>query len=355
MKKALLILSLILFAPSAALSQIDLGIDTDRPAKKEEKSTSNEEKKDGIFSFMNFSFSSKKKDDALSGENKETFFEKTIRLADEGDLDSQLTLGYLYLYGEDNTPIDYKKSFKYYSMAAEQNDLVALNNMGSLYYNGIGVDKDRKKALEMFQKASNLGNSESSVNLGFIYLTGNGATIDNKQAMVLCYKAAKEGYPTGQFMTGCAYYKGFVVPKDTKKAFEMIKAAANVNFADANYILALMYMEGVGTTKNYGNAVRQFSRAAMQGNVDAMLALGEIYAKGKIYAQNIYQAHIWYNIASLYGAPGAAELRDNLEKGLKIEEVLQAQTEAEKYKEAPSEITIYIRNTFGNDVKSFLN
>ena len=86
-----------------------------------------------------------------------------------------------------------------------------------------------------------------------------------------------------------------------------------------------------------------------------MTELGDILAAGVSYQKNEYQAYIWFNIASVYGAEGAAEKRDALEKILKIEEVLQAQSAAETFKEKPSEMTQYIRQTFGRELGGYID
>ena len=106
------------------------GIVLDKEKKPEEpKAEDNEDK--GIFSFMDFSFLKKDKPKltALPNERKETFVQRITRQAEEGDVDAQLSLGYMYLYGEDGVPVDYKKAFTYYNMAAAQNDPIAVNNL----------------------------------------------------------------------------------------------------------------------------------------------------------------------------------------------------------------------------------
>ena len=44
-----------------------------------------------------------------------------------------------------------------------------------------------------------------------------------------------------------------------------------------------------------------------------------------------------------------------MEKKLKIEELLQAQAEAEKFKEKPSELTSYIKQTFGDNIRHYID
>ena len=40
---------------------------------------------------------------------------------------------------------------------------------------------------------------------------------------------------------------------------------------------------------------------------------------------------------------------------MKIEELLQAQSAAEAYKEQPSQLTLYIRQTFGDNVRQYID
>lgn len=350
------VLGLLAFTANAQ-PVLDIGQDMEeKEAKKKTESKVVEEAKDsrGIFSFMNFSFA-KKDEPVASLADGETLESRLSREAGEGNLESQITLGYLYLYGDQGFPQDYTKAFYYYSLAAAQNDKIAVNNLGSLYYSGIGTERSTVKAAQMFEKAVELGNSEAAVNLAFIYLTGMGLPKNYGKAMSLFQVAAEDNNPTAQFMLGYAYYRGFGVKKDLRKAFALMKEAATSKYDDAQYVLAKMYMNGDGVAKNYGNAVKYLSASATQGNIPAIMDLGDVLVEGVMFTQNIYEAHIWFNIASVYGADKAAQKRDFLEKSLKIEELLQAQTQAGQFVENPSEVTVYIRETFGQNIKGYID
>ena len=313
----------------------------------------------GLFSIFDFSFFKKKHPDVAkeAEANHETFLQTLTRKAEEGNVDAQVSLGYMYLYGdkENNVTQDYKQALNYYSMAAAQNDNVAVNNLGSLYYSGIGTKKNPYKAAELFKKASDMGNVEASVNLAFLYLSGSGVAQDGARAMNYLAKASNEGNYTAQYMLGYAYYRGFMVPQNYQKAFELMRDAAKAGYDDAQYFMGLMYLDGNGITKNYGNAVKYLGNAFMQGNINAMVRLADIFAEGTVYPQNVYQAYIMYNIASNRGVAEAAAKRDELEKVLKIENILQAQAEAEKFKDQPKELTTYIRKTFGYDIYHYID
>ena len=323
-----------------------------------EENLADKEKK-GLYSFHNYSYMNKKDPEIVkeAEEHRETFLQTMTRKAEEGNVDAQLSLGYMYLYGDADAGVtsDYEQAFKYYSMAAAQGDNIAINNLGSLYYSGVGTKRNPYKAAILFAKAADQGNVEAAVNLAFLYLSGSGIQQDSTKAMNYFAKASSQGNLTAQFVMGYAYYKGFVIGQDYKKAFELMREPAKAGFDEAQYNMALMYLNGEGITKNYGNAVKYLGNSFMQGNVQAMIKLADILAAGEVYPKNIYQAHILYNIASVRGAPQAAEKRDILEQHLKINEVLQAQTEAENFKDQPKELTNYIRKTFGANIAAYID
>lgn len=320
------------------------------------KTATSKKEEESIFSFLNFGFNPDKKAE-LTAHDKEKLsqIEQLNKLADNGDTNALLTLGYSYLYGDNGVKINYDKAFEYYARAAMLNDNVGLNNLGSLYYSGIGIERSIPKAAILFEKSAKLGNAEAAVNLGFILITGNGVAVNAERAMDLFEQAAKNGNPTASFMIGYAYYTGKLRPKDYAKAASFIRVAAQNNYDDAQYILSKMYINGWGMPQNYGNAVKYLRNAVSQGNVPAMVELGDIFALGEKYTKDIKMAHVLFNLAAVRGANGAVEKRDLLESKLKINEILQAQAEAESFKEKPSELTSYIRKTFGKNIKSYID
>ena len=385
-KKVFLILLLCAFSFQTKAQTVDLAgaiVDdvADDVKYEQQKEAGNIADDRGVFSFLNFSFIKKplsifsdKQDtpqdeqqtlDAAKildetpqkqekQEKQETPIERATRLAEEGNADMALSLGYMYLYGQDGVKADYQKAFHFYELAARTGNTIALNNLGSLYFSGIGTEPDYQKAAELFLKAAQNGSDDSAVNLGFIYLS-TGKKKYFEPAINLFEQAAKAGNNTAKFMLGYAYYKGFVVSKDDREAISFIRQAADAKFDEAQYVFASMYANGEGIAKNYGNAVKYYRSAAAQGNVEAMVALGDILAQGKMYPKNLVQAHILYNVASVYSEKAAGTKRDSLESSLKIEELLEAQAEAEKYQEKPSELTTYIRQTFGNNVRRYID
>lgn len=378
MKKIVLLLCFSMFIMSKTTAQTidllsgDLTMATSEEPKKEvsqknEQPTDSakedvaQDDEDSFFSFITKPISKLfSADDEVVDDNgkKETFLEQSLRLAGEGNVESQMNLGYMYLYGNNGVEQDFEKAFEYYNMAAEQNNPIALNNIGSLYFNGIGVEKNRAKALDYFRKSATLGNDNAATNLAFIYLTGNSNDSErNKQAVKLFTQAANSGNKLAKFMLGYSYYKGFTIERDNYAAFALIKDAADegAEFDEAQYVLAEMYANGYGTVQNYVNAVSYYTRAVDQGNTDAYVDLARIYAEGRFAQQNMVRAHALFNIAASEGNTKAAEIRDEIGERLKLELLLQAQTEAQSFKPEPSELTNYVRQTFGNNVRNYID
>ena len=289
---------------------------------------------------------------------KETFLERSTRLAEEGSLEDQMNLAYMYLYGTNGVKADYDLAFKYYSMAAAQNDAIAMNNLGSLYFSGIGTKKSPKKALALFEKAAELGNDDAAVNLAFIYLTGGTKDMArNHKAMKLFQKAATKGNKIARFMLGYAYYRGFVVPQDYAEAFKLVRSVAvdDAKLDEAQVVLADMYISGYGTVQNYQKAISALKGAVAQGNTEAFMILAKVYTDARISMPNKLMAHALYNIAASQNIPQAEEKRDEIGKKMQLQELVQAQEMAQQYQAAPSELTTYVRQTFGTSIRHYID
>lgn len=333
-------------------AQIDLGTDDiigDEPSLEQSNPPKGEP---SAFDNLNL-FGSDNADKQPAPETIDSLKEK----AHNGDEQAQLDLGYMFLYGANGANIDYKQAMHYYGLAAERKNPVALNNMGSLYFNGIGAEVDYSKAINYFEDAARLGSDDAALNLAIIYLgdSKKNKSVDEWQKIYDLLNQAQKSNYAAKFLLGCAYYDAFLVDKNYVKAFNLIKEAADNHYDEAQYILADLYIKGHGTPKNYSQAVKYLRAAVAQGHKDAIMRLGDILSEGKIYTKNIMNAHVLYNVASVFGVKGAAEKRDNLEKMIKIEDLLAVQANAENFKPEPSANTLFIRQTFGESMKAYID
>ena len=77
--------------------------------------------------------------------------------AEEGDMEAQYYVARIYANGMDNVPVSYSEAAKWYQLAADQGYAEAKQELGYLYEQGLGVERDEILALNLQREASGLG------------------------------------------------------------------------------------------------------------------------------------------------------------------------------------------------------
>lgn len=70
---------------------------------------------------------------------------------------AQEKIGYLYYSGSPDFPKNYKLAKRWYELAASQGNIEALNALGIMHYNGLGIPINHEKAIYFFQQAAYKG------------------------------------------------------------------------------------------------------------------------------------------------------------------------------------------------------
>ncbi len=94
-----------------------------------------------------------------------------FRAAEQGFADAQFNLGLMYANGE-GVEKDMTQAVELFKKAAEQGHVDAQNNLGAMYFTGEGVERDEKKAIAWFEKAAAQGNVDAQANLDAIKAAG---------------------------------------------------------------------------------------------------------------------------------------------------------------------------------------
>ena len=173
---------------------------------------------------------------------------------DPTDPVEQSKLGY---YCEKNS--DWEQAVKWYRKAAEQQNLVAQNNLATCYVQGQGVAQDYAEAVKWYRKAADQGYVEAQSSLGACYTAGYGVAQDYAEAVKWYAKAAQQQDSSAQLKRGYCHAKGYGVPQDLAKAFEWYKKSAEQGNARAQFCLAACYYQGQGVAQDYVQAYRWFS------------------------------------------------------------------------------------------------
>jgi TPR repeat protein len=122
----------------------------------------------------------------------ETEFERTKRLAEDGDAVAQHNLGHMYHLAK-GVPRDFAEAVKWYRKAAEQGNADGQRSLGFCFGNGDGVPKDDVQAFKWYRKAAEQGNAIAQAYLGYLYANGNGIPKDDVQAYAFYNLAAANG------------------------------------------------------------------------------------------------------------------------------------------------------------------
>ncbi|KYJ85588.1 tetratricopeptide repeat protein [Sulfurovum riftiae] len=139
------------------------------------------------------------------------------------------------------------------------------------------------KALDAFYVLAKEGHPKAQFNVGLIYANGKGVNKDRYQAMVWYRKAAEQGNTAAQY--NLAKLIAQRPDKEDPRALEQIKywyeKAAEGGRKEAINDLALLYLEGKGVKKNKLKAFELFKKAAEMGDSAAQLNVALMYAWGE--------------------------------------------------------------------------
>jgi TPR repeat protein len=111
-----------------------------------------------------------------------------INEAKNNDGDAFQFIGFIY-----ETEIkDYSKAMEWYQLAINQNNKDAYNDIGCLYYDGLGVSRDYDMSLGYLLKAVGHGDDSAMDNIGFYFLYGHGVPVDKYKALEWYIKYGKK-------------------------------------------------------------------------------------------------------------------------------------------------------------------
>lgn len=149
-------------------------------------------------------------------------------------------------------------------------------------------------ALRLWQPLAEQGDPDAQYNLGLLYMNGLGVEKDERTALLWFTRAGQQGLADAQYNAGVMFYAGKGVYPSQKTAVEWWKLAAGHGHANAQNNLAAMYAFGYGVGQDRGKALALWTAAAEQGHQDAIDTLINVYS-GKLegFTQDPAKAAYW--------------------------------------------------------------
>lgn len=113
---------------------------------------------------------------------------------------------------------NYQKAMIEFIKLAEDGDIDSQNMVGLMFDNGLGVAQDHIEAANWYRKSAEQGSDLGQMSLADTYYYGQGNPQDFMEAAKWYRKAAEQGLNVTQDMLGSMYFKGEGVQQDFIKA-----------------------------------------------------------------------------------------------------------------------------------------
>ncbi len=223
------------------------------------------------------------------------------------------------MYMNDKSRIDTSKAIYWYKKSANKNNFRAMINLGDIYKNGIGIEKDHIKALEFYKKAADLNSTIAMRKIAAMYQVGEGVFKDSIAAYKWYRKAADENDALAMENIGYMYQKGIGVAKSYEQAInwyeKSIKHGRTYGYVDIAYVYNEMgqifnvikwLKKGIKHNetsayielsliekdqKNYKKSFTLMEKAVDANHSYAMMRLSDMYRDGIGIEKNITKAY----------------------------------------------------------------
>ena len=214
--------------------------------------------------------------------------------ADADDCFAALVLGGVLLSRKDYQRYS-DEGMKLLEKAAALGSVVAMNDIGTAYENGLRIQKDTKKATEWWQRAKECGGCNATISMHYLFQRGCD-DFDESKAFHNCAVAADSGEPMALNNLGLCYENGIGVTQNLEKAFSLYSQAYSVSLdveTVTNFVrhstyradvivtnLARCFTDGIGTKQDVKKGIELFNKAVEMGNTAAMVVLGRLLWSG---------------------------------------------------------------------------
>lgn len=188
-------------------------------------------------------------------------------------------LALMYLYGK-GTPVNYPKAKGLFTEAAKEIH-EAMNQLGGIYYKGLGQARDEKQALSWYKKAADLGNANALYELGLLSETGVTTKPDFSEALKYYQVAADKGNEKAMLALARMYHYGLGVEKNPKMAANLYQKLAARQNAYAQYQLGTYYLEGTAGELSPAKGKQLLQQAVENGSQQARKVLQRMEAQSQ--------------------------------------------------------------------------
>jgi len=183
---------------------------------------------------------------------------------------------------------NYIKALDAFYGIAKEGDAKAQFNVGLIYANGKGVNRDSYQAMEWYKKAADQGNTAAQYNLAKLISQRKDSHDPRAKKWVKYWyeKAAEGGQKEAMNNLALLYLKGDGVEKNELRAFELLRKAALLGDSAAQVNVALLYAWGETLPKDKIKAYKYLKQALRQGREEASFYLERLCKESSWACEN---------------------------------------------------------------------
>ncbi|GAB4344453.1 MAG: hypothetical protein Kow006_00440 [Gammaproteobacteria bacterium] len=137
-------------------------------------------------------------------------------------------------------PAGYAGALRLYRQAAQAGYAPAMNNLGAMYEEGLGVARDLAQALSWYRRAAELGEPHAQHSFAMMLIEGRGIERDVGAGLRWLEQAARLGHASACADLGRFYAAGRHVDKDLEKAIHWWREAERLGYPTAGEVLATL-------------------------------------------------------------------------------------------------------------------
>ncbi len=199
------------------------------------------------------------------------------------------------IYSDSNNKLyNMDKAIELYKDCAENDsDSFSMFRLGSIYFNGNGVEKNTVLGLQYLDHAAKSGNKYAKITMAGIYSNGDNEFYDMNKAIRLykdCAENENEPDTFSMYRLGAIYLKGKGVEKDIELGLHYLNNAIDGGNSFAKITLADFYADSTHDMYDMAKAIQLYKDCAEnedEPDTFSMYRLGAIYIKGKGVEKNI--------------------------------------------------------------------
>lgn len=137
---------------------------------------------------------------------------------------------------------DVNIAYRYFTIAAEDNDDIALNNLGVIYRDGLLGKPNLTQAHKYFERSANLGQVLAMHNLSLSFLNISGA-LARQEAFTWMEKSSNSReYPPSNFKLALFYLEGIGIDKNLRLANQLFLLAKDSGVSEATCFIVGIHL-----------------------------------------------------------------------------------------------------------------